>query len=191
GGGGARRLVGSHDHLADDRDPVGREEHVLGADQADALGAELTRALGIRRRVGVGAHAEAFLAIAIGPRQELEDLVAQLTLDGLHGVEEDLARPAVDADPVALADDAAADLADATLLVHGDLAGADHAGLAHADGDDGGVRGPAAPRGHDALRGVHAGDVLGRSLGADEDDLLVRAGPFNRAVGVEDRLADG
>src|SRR5262249_61408343 len=96
-----------------------------------------------------------------------------------------------DGNPVTLADDAAPYLEDAAMLVHDDLAGADHAGLAHADGDDGGVRRPAAPRGHDAFRGVHTGDVLGRGLGTDEDDLLVRARPFDRAVGVEDRLADG
>ena len=154
--GAARRLVGGHDHLADDRDPIGREEHVLGADEPDALGAELARALGVVRGVSVGAHAEPFRAVAVRPGQELADLVAQLALDRLDRVEEDLARPAVDGDPVTLTDDATADLEDPAMLVHDDFAGADHAGLAHPDGDDGRVRRPAAARGHDALRGVHA-----------------------------------
>jgi len=77
------------------------------------------------------------------------------------------------------------------MLVHGDVTGADHAGLAHAHGDDGGVRRPPAPRGHDALRGIHASHVLRRGLGTDEDDLLARVRPLHRAVGIEDGLADG
>ena len=44
------------DHLAHGRDAVGLEEHVLGAAQADALGAERHSLLGIARGVGVGAH---------------------------------------------------------------------------------------------------------------------------------------
>ena len=41
------------------RDAVFGEEHVLGAAQADALGAETACRLGIARDVGVGAHSEA------------------------------------------------------------------------------------------------------------------------------------
>ena len=41
------------------RQAVGLEEHVLGAAQADALGAELARALGVARVVGVGPHLQA------------------------------------------------------------------------------------------------------------------------------------
>jgi len=74
--GAARRLVGGHDHLTDDRDPIGREEHVLRADKPDTLRAELARPLGVLRGVGVSAHAEPFLTVAIGPGQELLDLVA-------------------------------------------------------------------------------------------------------------------
>ena len=188
--GAARCLVGGHDHLTDDRDPIGREEHVLRTDEPDTLGAELARPPGVLRGVGVGAHAEPFRAVAIGPGQELADLVAQLALDRLDGIEENLARPAVHGDPVTLTDDATADLEDATMLVHDDFAGADHAGLAHPDGDDGRVRSPAAARGHDALRGVHAGHVLRRGLRTNEDDLLVRVHPLHRAIGVENRLAD-
>src|SRR5207247_907275 len=51
----ARRRVGRHDHLAYDRDPVGSEEHVLGADEPDALTAELARLPGVLGRVGVRA----------------------------------------------------------------------------------------------------------------------------------------
>ena len=41
------------------------------------------------------------------------------------------------------------------------------------------------------LRRVHAVNVLGAGLDADEDHLLARAGPFLGGVGVEHRLAAG
>src|SRR5882724_130612 len=125
-------------------------------------------ALGVERGIGVGPHAEPFRPVAIRPGQELADLVAELAFDGLDGVEKDLAGPAVDGDPVALTDDATAHFEDATVLVHGDFRGADHAGLAHPDRDHRRVRGPAAPRGDDALRGVHARHVFRRGLGTNE-----------------------
>ena len=60
------------------------------------------------------------------------------------------------------------------------LLGAAHAGLAHAAGDDGGVRGLAAAAGQDALGGDHAGQVVGVGLPADQDDLLAAAAHFDR-----------
>jgi len=57
-----RRVAGHrHDHFADDRNSLGREEHVLGAHEPDALGPELARALGVGGRIGVGPHAETSL----------------------------------------------------------------------------------------------------------------------------------
>ena len=44
-----------NDHLAHRLDTVGLEEHMLGAAQADALGAELDGLRGVARGVGVGA----------------------------------------------------------------------------------------------------------------------------------------
>ena len=52
------RLVVGADHLAHGEDAVLLEEHVLGAAQPDAFGAELARLACLARRVGVGAHAE-------------------------------------------------------------------------------------------------------------------------------------
>ena len=54
-----------HDHLAHRVDPVALEEHMLGAAQPNAFGAELARHARIVRRVGVGAHAQ--LAELVGP----------------------------------------------------------------------------------------------------------------------------
>ena len=48
--GAAAGLVLGEDHLADVGDPLGIEEHVLGAAQADALGAELARGAAVVRR---------------------------------------------------------------------------------------------------------------------------------------------
>ena len=62
-------------------------------------------------------------------------------------------------------------------VVDAQRAGAGDAGLAHAARNDRGMRGHAAARRQDAFGGVHAVDILGRSLDADEDDFL--------AVGLE------
>ena len=56
------------------------------------------------------------------------------------------------------------------LFVHHDLAGAGHAALAHAAGDDGGVRGHAAARGQNAGCDLHAVNVFRRGFAADQDD---------------------
>ena len=56
----------------------------------------------------------------------------------------------------------------------GDGVAADDAGLAPAAGDDRRVAGLAAGGGEDALGQVHAGDVLGAGLLADQEDRLVR-----------------
>ena len=52
----AVRLVLGDDHLAHRADLALAEEHVLGAAEADALGAEGHRGLGLIGLVGVGAH---------------------------------------------------------------------------------------------------------------------------------------
>ena len=69
--------------------------------------------------------------------------------------------------------------------------GAADAGLAHAPGDHRGVRGLAAARGQDALRGDHAGQVVGVGLAPDQDHPLAGRGHLGRAVRVEDGLAHG
>ena len=63
----AAGLVLGEDHLADVGDPLGVEEHMLGAAQADPLGAELARGAAIERRLGIGADPEAALACRPSP----------------------------------------------------------------------------------------------------------------------------
>ena len=76
------------------------EEHVLGAAQPDALGAEFQRGARIGRRIGIGAHAE--LAHLVGPAHQRGEFAGQFRLDHRHLPEQHLAGRAVDGDDVAL-----------------------------------------------------------------------------------------
>ena len=62
-------LVVGEDHPLHDRDAALAEEHVLGAAQADAAGAEGVRELRLVGQVGVGADAEP--AELVGPGEQL------------------------------------------------------------------------------------------------------------------------
>ena len=77
------------------------------------------------------------------------------------------------------------------LIVHHDVAAAGHAAGAHAAGHHGGVRGHAAADGQDALGDLHALDVLGRGLQADQDDLLAPLVPLLGLLGGEHHAAAG
>ncbi|GAA3103397.1 hypothetical protein GCM10020254_56480 [Streptomyces goshikiensis] len=183
------------------------EEHVLGAAQADALGAEPAGARRVLCVVGVGTDAQAPHAVRVGhdPVHGGDELVGVVgagvhaaleVLDDRGGydgylTEVDLAGGAVDGDDVALLDDRAADRHPAALGVDLQVLGAADTGLAHAAGHHGGVRGLAAAGGQDALGGDHAVQVVRVGLAADQDDLLAGPGPLDGGVRVEDGLADG
>ena len=74
----ARRpaLVVGEDHLLHDRQPLLAEEHVLGAAEADALGAELAGARGVLRVVGVRAHLQP--AQLVGPAEDRLEVLVDL-----------------------------------------------------------------------------------------------------------------
>ena len=59
-------LVARQNHRLHVREAVLGEEHVLGAAEADALGAERAGSLRVARDVGIGAHAE-LAAELVGP----------------------------------------------------------------------------------------------------------------------------
>jgi hypothetical protein len=94
---------GHEDRAADDLQALALAEHVLGAAEADALGAVRAGLLGLLRLVGVRPDAHA--RILVGPPEDGLEVVLVLVA-GLDGRQ--LAREtspvAVDADPVALAD---------------------------------------------------------------------------------------
>jgi hypothetical protein len=98
----ASLAVAGHDHLLHHRQALFLEEHVLGAAQADALGAEAAGALGVARVVGVGPHAQA--ADLVGPLEQRAQVLLALEVGIVGGelTEEDLAGAAVDRDPLPL-----------------------------------------------------------------------------------------
>ncbi len=126
----------------------------------------MPRLLGVARYVGVGANLE---AADCGSTQ-----LMNLTRSGSSGcagrclelARDDAAGGAVERDPVALAEDVALDAEFFLCFVDGAIAGAGHAALAHAAGDDGSVRGHAAARGEDAGGDFHAGDIFWRGFAA-------------------------
>ena len=76
-------------------------------------------------------------------------------------------------------------------VVDADIAGARNARLAHAAGDDRGVRCHAAASGQNALGGVHAVNVLRARLDAHQDHLpSLRLEPFG-LIGIEHDAAAG
>ncbi len=183
------------------------EEHVLGAAQPDALAAVAAGAVRVVGVVRVGAHREPAAHVRVrhqpvhGLHQAALDVGAGVqgaleVLDHRRGqygylAEVDLAAGPVDGDHLALLDHPAVGGGQpAPLGVDLQLLGAADAGLAHAAGDHGRVRGLAAARGEDALGGDHAVQVVRVGLAADQDHLLARAGPLDGGVGVEDHLAD-
>ena len=168
----ARLLVVGEDHLAHRLDAVLVEEHVLGAAEPDAFGAEAHGGLGVGRRVGIGAHAE--LAHLVGPADQRGKFAGELRLDHVDLAGEHLAGRAVDGDEVALFERLAAGGHGLRGVIDAQRAGAGDAGLAHAARNHGGVRGHAAAGGEDAFGGVHAVDVLRRGLHAHQDDLACR-----------------
>ncbi len=176
------------DHLSHRHDAPGLEEHVLRAAQADALGAEDPSDARVVGRVGVGADAEP--APRVGPLEDARerainggilrlDRALERDLQDLRGprrqlAEQHLARRAVDGQPVAFGRLQALCVCPDLLVgvIHGDLARAHDAGLAHAARHDRGVGGRSPAGREDAGRGMHAGDVLGRSLLPHEHDRL-------------------
>jgi hypothetical protein len=125
-------FIAGDDHLAHGGDAVALEEHVLGAAEPDALGAEVAGDPRVARRIGVGAHLEA--AVLVRPPHQLREALVrrrirrrQHPIDHAHHLarlcrevaEKHAPGPAVERDPIALGDDVLTD-AHAALLI-GDL----------------------------------------------------------------------
>src|SRR5690606_25007123 len=85
-------------HLPHGGDAVALEEHVLGAAEADALGAELPGPLGIGRGVGVGADAHG--AVLVGPAHDLGEVARERWADGGQFAGDHFAGGAVDRDDI-------------------------------------------------------------------------------------------
>ena len=160
---------------------------MLGAAQADALGAEVARHLRVARRVGVGAHAKP--PELVGPRHQLAEVVAERRLNRRHSSEEDSSGRAVNGDPLALGDDNAVDVELLLAVINVQNARAAHAGLAHAARDYSRMARHPPARRHNRLRRDHAVEVVGACLLPDEHDLLALARHLLGLVRIEDDFA--
>jgi hypothetical protein len=105
--GAAAGFVFGQDHLAHGGNAPGLEEHVLGAAQADAFGAELAGDLAIERGFGVGAHFHA--AVLVGPDHQRGEIADQFGFHHRHFAGHDLAGRTVERDQVAFGHFAVAD----------------------------------------------------------------------------------
>ena len=141
-----------HDHLAHDRQPLLGQEHVLGAAEADPLGAELARLGGVLGRVGVRAHLQP--ADLVRPAEDRLEVLVDLRRDERRPRRRST-RPVppsiVITSPSRELVPADREPSRASRSIVQRLAAGD-ARLAHPARDDGRVRGHAAVRGEDALR---------------------------------------
>ena len=178
------------DHLAERRDTVGLEEHVLGTAQADALRAERSRLLRVRGGIRVRADGERL--VLVGELHDAPEVTGRsIRSHRRDAFAVDVARRTVEGDDVALFVHFAFEGELLVLLIHLDVAAAGDAAGAHAARDDRRVRGHAAAHGQDALRIVHAFDVFGRGLETDEDDLFALLALLDRIFRGEHNLTRG
>ena len=179
------------DHLAHGGDALGIEEHVLGAAQADALGAEFAGHLGVMRGVGIGADLH---ACGTCPTQVIRVPKSPVSWTGTVGTAPSMTSP-VEPSRVIMSPFLTTTPFLAVnclgIVIDLDVAAAGHAAFAHAARHNRRVGGHAAAGGQDALGGVHAVDVFGRGFDADQDDLAAELGLCLGLVGGEDDLAGG
>ena len=192
------------DHLAEVVDVV--EEHVLGAAQADALGAEGDRLERLLRLVGVGAHLQravlrrprssaARSACNVSASSGLSVLVISTCRISLGRVstlpsKTSPVKPSIEIESPCL-EHLAVDGDGAGVVVDVQVAAADDAGLAHLAADQGRVRAGAAEGRENALGDLHAAQIFGARLAAHQDQLhVVVLQPLGFGVrGVEADLA--
>ena len=156
------------DHLTDSLDAVLGEEHVLGTAQTDALGTHVNGVLSVLRVISVG-H-DLHLTVGVSPAHEALEVGVLGGSNGSDLALIDVAGGAVDAHPVTLVEGVAVDGDDLGVIVDGNIvvvAAAGDAAGAHATGNNGSVAGHTAADGQDALRDLHANDILGAGLQTD------------------------
>ncbi len=166
-------LVLGEDVVLDDHLPLA-EEHVLGAAQADALRAELATEGCIIGSVGVCSDTHRSELIRPLRIWSKSPVTSGLTSETGPTTSTPMV-PSIEID-VALVnlDVGAADASDLVLGIDLELLNAAHAWLAHSARDDSRVTRLAAVRREDALRSVHAVQVVGVCLPAHENRVLDR-----------------
>ena len=174
------------DHLAEGGYPVGLKEHVLGAAEAYALGAQLAGFLGVARGVGIGAHLQP--AVFVSPAHNSAELAGNFGVNRRNRAAVYVAGRAVKRDNIALGKSLSAERELFVFLVHVDFLAARHAALTHAARDNRRVGGHAASCREDALGGLHALDVLGRGFKPDKNNLAPGLLPLLGVFGGKDNL---
>ena len=171
---------------------------MLGAAQADGLGAKLECELGILGVVGVDAHVVGVAcglvqANLVGPGQDGVQVAGELGGDQIDSAINDDALGSVDGDDVALVQHAVAALDTHDLLGRVDMETLDtaDAGRTHTAGDNGGVARLAAMARQDTLGGDHTLQVVGVGLPADQNDLMALGRTRDGVVTREHDLAHG
>ena len=174
------------------------QEHVLGAAQANSLGAKLECECSILGVVGVDAHMVGMAAGLVqtdfvGPGQDGVQVAGELGRDQINGAVDDDTLGTVDGDNVALVQHAVTAL-DAHDLLGGvdmEALNAADAGRTHAAGDNGGMARLATVAGQNALGGDHALQVVGVGLPTNQNDLVALVGARDGVVAREHDLAHG
>ena len=178
---GLGRLVVAQNEAAHDRQPVGSQEHVLGAAQADATRTVLAPLSGVTFGVGVGSDLDVAGRDDIRPRQEGVEFGRWLGARGRQQAGVDRSAAAVDRDLVTGPHRVVSDR-DRVTVDH-DLRRTDHRRDAPAACHDGGMAHEPATHGQDTLRGLHAQHVVGRRLLPEKDGRLAAISRGDRVVG--------
>ena len=171
---------------------------MLGATQANSLGAKLECELGILGIVGVDAHMVGMATglvqtNLIGPGQDSVQIAGELGRDQINGAVDDDTLGTVDGNDIALAQHAVDALDTHDLLggVDVEALNAADTGRTHAAGDNGGMARLATVAGQDALGGDHALQVVGVGLPTNQNDLVTLGGTRDSVVAREHDLAHG
>ena len=174
------------------------QEHVLGAAQADGLGAKLECERGILGVVGVDAHMVGVAAglvqtNLVGPGQDGVQVAGELGRNQINGAVDDDTLGAVDGDDIALMQHAVAALDAHDLLGGVDVEALDaaDAGRAHTASDNGGMARLSSVAGQDALGGDHALQVVGVGLPTNQNDLVALVGARDGVITREHNLTHG
>ena len=183
------RLVVGEDEPLHERQAVA-QEHVLGAAEADALGAEPARH--VRRRAGRSALVRTFIRRkpSAQPRRVSNGPPGSGVTTGTAPTTTSPVVPLIEMTSPSCTIGAVRPSNRPALDVDVELARAAHRGRAHAAGDDRGVAHQPAARREDALGRDHAVQVVGRGLRPHQDDVLAVVVVLLGGVGGEVHLAD-
>ena len=180
------------DHALHDGQALLLEEHVLGAAEANALGAEAASALCVSRVVSVGPDLKASNLVSPAQQGDEVGLLFELGEDCGDLAEVDLASRTVQGNPVPFRDGDVAHGHLALGQVDPDIGRTHDTRDTELAGNHGGMAGGATLAGKNALGGQHAVHVVGAGEGAHHDDgLALFLGLLLGGISVEIDTADG